>query len=111
MATNFAKDILELEKEVQALKTAQQLSPRIKCYTYKFTIGSTNYPNGHGRITFESGDNAIVSVIYSDLSIWPQHPTSTTQDFYADAYTLSQFINAPIFVMATRPIVSVQMLD
>lgn len=111
MTNNFAHDLIKLEQEVMALKTSQQLSPRLRCYTYRFTIGSTNYPNGHGRVTYEDGDNAIVTTIYSDLSVWTEQPNSNKQDFYIRAYTASQLLNAPVYVMSTRPIVGVTMLD
>lgn len=111
MINPLEKQIKDIEQEILALKTSQQLSPRIRCYTYRFTVGSDQYVNGHGRVTYGDGDNAIVADFVSDLSIWPGTPNGNTQDFYASAFTGSAMLNAPIYIMATRPIESVEMLD
>lgn len=113
MATSFEKRIKELQREILELKTAQQLSPRVRSYSKSFTIGgsASQYPNGHGRITYEAGDGDILTGIISDISVWASAPTDTTQEIYLLANTGSAFQNAPIFVMSTRPIAKIEMLD
>lgn len=111
MADSLEQQIRRLEQEILDIKISQRLAPRIRCYAYKFTIGSASYTNGHGRVTYGAGDSDIVSDFQSDVSIWAGNPSGNTQDFYAIANTGSAMLNAPIYIMSTRPIVSVQMLD
>ena len=114
MVDDFEKRLMALKREVLELKTAQQLSPRLKGYTKSTTLGqlgATTSSLGHIRITYGDGDSEILTEFISDLSIWPAIPDGDTQDANCLAYTGSAAINAPIFIMSTRPITSVVLVE
>ena len=110
---NFATELKEMQREILELKTAQQLAPHIRSYVKSFTISASpsDYPNGHLRITYGAGDGDILTEILTDISVWASTPQNDTQDFYLLAYTASAFQNAPIFVMSTRPIQKIELID
>lgn len=115
MATNdFDQKLIRMERDVRDLKTAQQLSPRIRGYSRQFTLGELSggqQVKGHVRITYGEGQGEILTEFVSDLSIWPATPTGIYQDINCMANTGSAQINAPILVLSTRPITAVTLVE
>ena len=113
MATNFDDTTKEMEREVLDLKTGQLATPRIRAYTASTTLrtlGATQSSLGHIRVIYESADGEILTEFISDISIWPAIPSGDTQDANCIAYTGSAALDAPIFIMSTHKISSIQLV-
>lgn len=115
MATNqnFEQELISMKRELLELKTAQQLSPRIRAYTGSFTlaeIGADEDTIGVVKITFEDGDGDIMSEYISDVSIWPAIPQGNEQTINCQTFIGSSLLNAPIFILSTRPIASIELV-
>lgn len=114
MATDFDRIIKEMEREILELKTGQQMTSRIKAYTFRTTLsdlGATTSSLGHIRVTYGEASGEILTEFVSDISIWPATPSGSTQDANCMAYTGSAALRAPIFIMSTHPIQSVQLIE
>jgi len=115
MATNdYTEQLIAMQRELRELKTAQQLSPRIRSYNKTFTLaqlGGDEDTIGVVKITYEDGAGDILTEFVSDVSIWPSVPTGNEQIINCQTYIGSALLNAPIFVLSTRPIASVQLIE
>lgn len=114
MTSDFDRIIKEMEREILELKTGQQMTPRIKAYTFSTTLtelGATTSSLGHIRVTYGPADGEILTEFVSDISIWPMTPNGDTQDANCQAYTGSAALRAPIFIMSTHPIQGVRLIE
>lgn len=104
MRNELAIKIKFLEREVRELKNAGRQSGLLKCYSYKVEriIGT------HFKVVYADGTQPIISEFYFNGTIMPYQPNQNTNEQLFRAYYQAFF---PLTVVATRPIIRVEMLD
>lgn len=108
MINTFQAKIKNIEREVMALKCSQKLPSLLRGYSYTLSVNvqnlSAQYTIYTFRVTYESGENDIISEFIFPGPVTPLEPSGNTQTIrisvgYEGIQTLQVF--------STRPIVSV----
>ena len=98
-AKDYQKLVEEMERELRAFKTAQDVGASVKCYYYSYTPSAITTLT----ITYDSGTQPIISQVYSEGDAVLGEVSGTTQKLFFTAQTSSE-----ILVVSTRPIVNIE---
>ena len=115
-STNAYTDkFIQMKREFLDLKTAQQLAPRIRSYSRKFTMEELPMDPDKlilgVRITYEDGSGDILTEFTSDNSIWAGVPEGNEQVIHVAGYTGSGYLRAPIYIMSTRQVADIEIIQ
>lgn len=100
------KQLLEMERELRALKSPQGAIKNIFAYEANIQL-----PAEKVLITYEDGDNDIITRVYAMGNMWTGHFLSRVQDnkqyIVANEFGGGMYIEA-YRIESTRPILSVE---
>lgn len=90
--------IKEMEREILALKIAAMKSPEVRTFWVSYTTSGTS----NITITYEDGDQPIITNAYSwgNISLGPVSNNTQTLFYYGQA-------DIDIWIVSTRPILSI----
>ena len=98
-AKDYQKLVQTMEREVRALKTAQNVGASIKCYYYSYTPTAVTTLT----ITYASGTQPIISQVYTeggDAVLGSVDGVEQKLYFYAQT-------SSEVQIVSTRPILNV----
>lgn len=105
---DFARRINRTNEEIRDLKTSASLASRIRCYSKSFLVkgdgvGVNDVGQYTYRITYEAGENAIITLSDDPIRTFMQSPTGDSQLVLINP----AFIDVTVTLYSTRPIVAV----
>lgn len=105
----FQEQFNQHKQEILDLKTGHDMKSTMRVFQTQWTSAeTTDYQPTTIRITFEPGDQPILTTIVGEPLLIPLDPTDTTQDFVlADETGVSRF-ETTFYIWSTRAIVSVE---
>lgn len=96
---DIQKTIKQAEKDLMDLKTTQGVIKTVQAFTYTFTPQSA-FPH---VITYENGENSIITDAYSNALVVFGYVNNNTQIMFNMSQSASD-----ITLVSTRPIISVE---
>lgn len=107
MSNLLTEKLNQMKNEINALKQAQKIPSMVKAFDYSFDAvadgtGVSDAGIYRYQVTYESGDNDIITEVYPSINTMVGAPNGTSQVIYF--YAMS---NMTVNLTSTRPIVSV----
>lgn len=105
----FQEQFNQHKQEILDLKTGHDMKSTMRVFRTQWTSPTTSdYQPTTIRVTFEPGDQPILTTVIGDPELIPLDPTDTTQDFVlADKTGVSRY-GTTFYIWSTRAIVSVE---
>lgn len=105
----FQEQFNQHKQEILDLKTGHDMKSTMRVFRTQWTSATTSdYQPTTIRVTFEQGDQPILTTVIGDPELIPLDPTDTTQDFVlADKTGVSRY-ETTFYIWSTRAIVSVE---
>lgn len=105
----FQDQFNSLKQEIRDLKTGHDMKSTMRVFQTQWTsAATTEYQPTTIRITFEPGDQPILSTIVGEPELIPLEPTETTQDFILAERTDAYIPATTFYIWSSRAIVSVE---
>lgn len=105
----FQDQFNSLKQEIRDLKTGHDMKSTMRVFQTQWTsAATTEYQPTTIRITFEPGDQPILSTIVGEPELIPLEPTDTTQDFILAERTGAYIPATTFYIWSSRAIVSVE---
>ena len=105
----FQDQFNSLKQEIRDLKTGHDMKSTMRVFQTQWTsAATTEYQPTTIRITFEPGDQPILSTIVGEPELIPLEPTATTQDFILAERTDAYIPATTFYIWSSRAIVSVE---
>lgn len=105
----FQEQFNNFKEEIRDLKTGHDMKSTMRVFRTEWTSTTTpNYSPVTIRITFEAGDQPILTTIIGEPELIPLEPTATTQDFILAEKTNTSVYSSTFYIWSTRAIVSVE---
>ncbi len=107
----FQEQFNQHKQEILDLKTGHDMKSTMRVFRTQWTSPTTSdYQPTTIRVTFEPGDQPILTTVIGDPELIPLDPTDTTQDFVlADKTGVSRY-ETTFYIWSTRAVVSVEEL-
>lgn len=105
----FQEKFNSFKQEIRDLKTSHDMKSTMRVFRTQWTSTETSdYQPTTIRITFESGEQPILTTIIGEPELIPLDPTDTTQDFVLANETGNYSGATTFYIWSTRAIVSVE---
>lgn len=105
----FQEQFNQHKQEILDLKTGHDMKSTMRVFQTQWTsAATTEYQPTTIRITFEPGDQPILSTIVGEPELIPLEPTDTTQDFILAERTDAYIPATTFYIWSSRAIVSVE---
>lgn len=105
----FQDQFNSLKQEIRDLKTGHDMKSTMRVFQTQWTsAATTEYQPTTIRITFEPGDQPILSTIVGEPELIPLEPTDITQDFILAERTDAYIPATTFYIWSSRAIVSVE---
>ena len=105
----FQDQFNSLKQEIRDLKTGHDMKSTMRVFRTQWTSTTTSgYVPVTIRITFEPGDQPILTTIVGEPELIPLEPTETTQDFILAEQTDAYIPATTFYIWSSRAIVSVE---
>lgn len=105
----FQDQFNSLKQEIRDLKTGHDMKSTMRIFRTQWTSTTTSgYVPVTIRITFEPGDQPILTTIVGEPELIPLEPTETTQDFILAEQTDAYIPATTFYIWSSRAIVSVE---
>ena len=105
----FQEQFNSFKQEIRDLKTGHDMKSTMRVFRTQWTSAATSdYQPTTIRITFEPGEQPILTTIIGEPELTPLGPTETTQDFVLADKTGVSRGDTTFYIWSTRAIVSVE---
>ena len=105
----FQEQFNSFKQEIRDLKTSHDMKSTMRVFRTQWTSTETSdYQPTTIRITFEAGEQPILTTVIGDPELIALDPTDTTQDFVLAKDTGTLSATTTFFIWSTRAVVSVE---